>query len=51
MRGSVAPPGFTPGVTSAASDGGSTVAPEAGISPPGWTAEALSRGAGPEETR
>ena len=48
MRGSVAPPGFTPGVTVGAGQGGGPPAPDAGISPPGWTPEALARDAGRE---
>jgi hypothetical protein len=47
MRGSVAPPGFAPGVT-AASDGGIPATPETGISPPGWSQETLARDAGRE---
>jgi predicted PurR-regulated permease PerM len=48
MRGSVAPPGFAPGVT-AASDGGTPTTPETGISPPGWSQETLARDAGREK--
>lgn len=48
MRGSVAPPGFSPGVTAAASPPTSAQTPEGGISPPGWNAEALAREAGRE---
>ncbi len=51
MRGSVAPPGFSPGVTGAAGDDGRPAPTEIAASPPARGAEELSRDAEPEETR
>jgi predicted PurR-regulated permease PerM len=50
MRGSVAPPGFAPGVTAAAPPPATPQAPDGGVSPPGWNAEALAREAGRENS-
>jgi predicted PurR-regulated permease PerM len=50
MRGSVAPPGFAPGVTAAASPLAAPQRPEDAVSPPGWNAEALAREAEREKT-
>ena len=49
MRGSVAPPGFTPGITAATGDGGAPTPPGTGTSPPGWSQEALARDTGRED--
>lgn len=43
MRGSVAPPGFTPGVTATAGNGGRSTAPEAEVSPSSVSQESLGR--------
>ena len=50
MRGSVAPPGFSPGVTAAAGEGAPAGQPEM-RSTPTWTADVLSRAGGDVEAR
>jgi predicted PurR-regulated permease PerM len=49
MRGSVAPPGFSPVVTTPAGDGGQPEAPEIVPSPPGWSTETLARESGRDQ--
>ncbi len=48
MRGSVAPPGFTPGVAGGTGNGGGATASDV-TSPPGWSAETLARDADREQ--
>jgi predicted PurR-regulated permease PerM len=51
MRGSVSPPGFSPGVPSAAGDGGDAGPAERAAGPARWSVETLARETGEDQDR